>query len=44
MFGLVGSPKYLEYVGDIHSTSIHLLEVIDAILDLAKVEAGQDSL
>ena len=44
MFGPVGSRKYLEYVGDIHSASIHLLEVIDAILDLAKVEAGQDSL
>ena len=43
MFGPVGSPKYLEYVGDIHSTSIHLLEVIDAILDPAKVEAGQGS-
>ena len=44
MFGPVGSPKYLEYVDDIHSTSNHLLEVIDAILDLAKIEAEQISL
>ncbi len=44
MFGPVGSPKYLEYVDDIHSTSNHLLEVIDAILDLAKIEAEQINL
>lgn len=41
MFGPVGSPKYLEYVGDIHSTSNHLLRVIDSILDWAKLEAEQ---
>ena len=44
MFGPVGSPKYMEYVKDIHSTSNHLLDVIDAILDLAKVEAEEISL
>lgn len=41
MFGPVGSPKYLEYVKDIHATSNHLLNLIDSILDWAKLEAEQ---
>lgn len=41
MFGPIGAPKYLEYVGDINSTSNHLLKLIDSILDWAKLEAEQ---
>lgn len=35
------SPKYDEYISDIHSSATHLLGIINDILDLARVEANR---
>jgi signal transduction histidine kinase len=40
MFGPVREPKYLEYVSDIKQSGVHLLEVINDILDISKIESG----
>jgi len=40
LLGPVGNPKYLDYVADIHLSGSHLLEVINDILDLSKIESG----
>ncbi len=43
-FGPVGYQKYKEYVGHIRESGEHLLAVINDILDLSRVEAGQAAL
>jgi two-component system cell cycle sensor histidine kinase PleC len=44
MFGDLGSPKYLEYCGDIHQSGTYLLGVINDILDMSRIEAGRMAL
>ena len=39
--GPVGSPIYLDYLGNITSSGHHLLAVIDDILELAQLETGK---
>lgn len=38
--GPTGSDKYLEYAKDINDSGIHLLRIINDILDISKAEAG----
>ena len=42
--GPVGSPVYLDYLGNIVASGHHLLAVIDDILDLAQLETGKTPL
>lgn len=41
LFGPLGDNKYLEYAKDINDSGVHLLDIINDILDLSKAEAGK---
>jgi signal transduction histidine kinase len=41
LFGPIVNEKYLEYITDIHASSLHLLSIINDVLDMSKIEAGK---
>lgn len=40
-FGKLGNEKYKEYLSDIHLSARHLLDIINEVLDMSKIEAGK---
>jgi two-component system, cell cycle sensor histidine kinase PleC len=44
MFGPIGQGKYTQYVSDINRSGSHLLQLINDILDVAKIEVGAQPL
>ncbi|HUL10259.1 MAG TPA: HAMP domain-containing sensor histidine kinase [Candidatus Acidoferrum sp.] len=44
MFGPLGSARYRGYVDDIYGSAVHLLSLVNDLLDLAKAEAGKQEL
>ena len=39
-FGKLGHEKYEEYVGDIHGSARHLLDIVNDVLNMSRIESG----
>lgn len=43
-FGPAGHPRYVEYAHDISKSGRHVLDIVNDLLDISKIEAGQQEL
>ncbi len=41
LYGPLGHTKYIEYADDVHKSGAHLLDLINDVLDLSKIDAGK---
>ncbi|WP_421783794.1 PAS domain-containing sensor histidine kinase [Kiloniella litopenaei] len=41
LLGELGHPRYREYINDVHHSGEHLLNLINDVLDISKVESGK---
>ena len=44
IFGPIGNEKYAEYISDVHASAEHLLDLVNDILDISTIEAGEMAL
>ncbi len=40
-FGPIGHPRYIEYANDINRSGRHVLDIVNDLLDISKIEAGE---
>ena len=43
-FGPIGEPRYRDYLRDVRASGLHVMSLVDDLLDLARVEAGRADL